>query len=209
MGEEHLFLDGEAGRLETYWSGEEPASAAALILHPHPLYGGSLHNKVVVACRNALRSHGLATLRLNFRGVGLSEGEYADGIGESRDVALALDFLGEKCPGLPLILAGFSFGAWLALKIGVEDERVRGLLSLGTPVGWGPTDYLQDCRKPRLFVHGDRDEFCDPELLREEYAKLPEPKELHWIGDADHFFSGKEEKLEAQLVNSLGFLLKG
>jgi len=205
-----FFLQGSAGRLEALI--REPAGAhapgAALILHPHPLYGGNMHNKVVFALQKSLGAAGMATLRFNFRGVGASGGVYADGIGEQDDLRRGLAHLAEHFPGLPLYLAGFSFGAYLSLKVGVEDERIAGILSLGTPVGWGDVSFMEACAKPMFFIHGDADAFCDPTDLAEEFERLLQPKGIAWIEGADHFFTGKLGELAARLEDGLKFLLE-
>ena len=205
--ERSLFIDGPAGRIESMFrEPAEGAPGAALILHPHPLYGGNLHNKVVFTVQKVLGAAGMATLRMNFRGVGASEGSYDDGVGEQQDLLAALAHLAEAAPGLPLYLAGFSFGAWLSLKTGAEDERVAAMISLGTPVGWGDMSYLRGCDMPRFFIHGTVDEFCDAQSLAVEYEGLPEPKRLAWIEGADHFFTGKLEELAARLEEAVSFL---
>src|SRR5215468_9266691 len=129
-----LFLEGPAGRLEALLNaGTDNATHAALVCHPHPLFGGTLHNKVVFHTMKALNSFGFPVLRFNFRGTGLSQGEHDHGNGEVEDVRTALDWL-EREFRLPLILAGFSFGAAVGLRAACPDPRVRALVSLGTPI---------------------------------------------------------------------------
>lgn len=199
-----IVLDGPAGRLEGLY--REAEGPGALILHPHPLYGGNIHNKVVFTLARVLGEAGLATLRLNFRGVGLSEGRYDDGQGEQDDLRAGLDFLARERPGGRLLLAGFSFGAWLALKAGVEEERVSGMLGVGSPAGWGDMDWLAPCGKPKLFVHGTADEYCDPRRLEEEFRRLREPKRLVWIDGADHFFLERQDELARAVAANLDLL---
>ena len=128
-----LFLAGPAGRLEALLNAGSPtATHAAVVCHPHPLYGGTLHNKVVFHAMKALNSFGFPVLRFNFRGTGLSEGEHANGIGEVDDVRAALDWL-EREFTLPVIFAGFSFGAAVGLRAAYADDRVRALIALGLP----------------------------------------------------------------------------
>src|SRR5436309_8250599 len=153
-----LMLDGPAGQLEALLnSGAENATHAALVCHPHPVFGGTMHNKVVFHAMKALNSCGFPVLRFNFRGTGLSHGEHDNGRGEIDDVRTALDWLDREFH-LPLIFAGFSFGAAVGLNAACADERVKALIGLGTPVqAEGRAyqyDFLRDCAKPKLFVSG-------------------------------------------------------
>lgn len=191
-----FFLEGSAGRLEALLNlGAENASHAALVCHPHPVYGGTLHNKVVFHAMKALNSFGFPVLRFNFRGAGLSEGEHAHGEGELDDVRVALDWL-EREYRQPAIFAGFSFGAAVGLRAACPDTRVQALISLGTPVA--PIDnrrydfdFLAACVKPKLFVSGSRDQFAPKVQLQQMVAAVPEPKKLVFIEAADHFFEGR------------------
>src|SRR5215471_12145941 len=176
-----LFLDGPAGRLEALVnSGAENASHAALVCHPHPVYGGTLHNKVVFHAMKALNGFGFPVLRFNFRGAGLSEGEHAYGEGELDDVRVALDWL-EREYRLPIVFAGFSFGAAVGLRAACPDQRVRALIGLGTPIA--PIEdrhydfrFLATCTKPKLFVSGSRDQFAPKAQLERIIASVPDPK---------------------------------
>ena len=161
----------------------------AVVLHPHPLYGGNMRNKVVHHCTRVCGSLGLETLRFNFRGVGASSGTYDDGQGEQKDVLAAIEFMQQRIQSLPLYLVGFSFGAWLALKIGAEDKRISGLVGLGTPVGWAELDFLGHSEKPKLLIHGTADQYCDPAELERSFGMMARPKQLYWVENADHFFT--------------------
>ena len=191
-----FFLAGSAGRLEALLnSGAENASHAALVCHPHPVYGGTMHNKVVFHAMKALNSFGFPVLRFNFRGAGLSQGEHDRGRGEVEDVRAALDWLGHEFH-LPLIFAGFSFGAAIGLEAACPDDRVRGLIGLGVPVRAVDErtydfDFLRWCAKPKLFVSGSRDQFAQRTLLEELERSAAEPKKLVIIDSADHFFEGR------------------
>jgi uncharacterized protein len=191
-----LFLEGHAGKLEALLNaGGENPSHAALVAHPHPLFGGTLHNKVVFHAMKALNSLGFPVLRFNFRGTGLSEGEHAHGEGELEDVRVALDWL-EREFHRPLVLAGFSFGAAVGLRAGCPDDRVRAVIGLGLPVGaiQGRSydyEFLKQCAKPKLFVSGTRDQFGPRQKLEQVVDALPEPKKLVLIESADHFFEGR------------------
>ncbi|MFQ5778499.1 MAG: alpha/beta hydrolase, partial [Terriglobia bacterium] len=151
-----LFLPGPAGKLEALWEEPQPARAglAGLICHPHPLYGGTFHNKVVHHTALALQELGLPVLRFNFRGAGQSEGKHDKGRGEADDVRAALAHLTGKIPSARIILAGFSFGAWVGLRVGCEDARVEALVGVGLPADNDDFSYLAACPKPKLFVQG-------------------------------------------------------
>jgi uncharacterized protein len=199
-----LFLDGPAGRLEGLLNaGTEKATHAALVCHPHPLYGGTLHNKVVFHTMKALNSFGFPVLRFNFRGAGLSQGEHDGGRGEVDDVRSALDWLHGEFH-LPLIFAGFSFGAAIGLRAACPDARVKALIALGLPVA--PTDepgndfgfrfgFLKHRGKPTLFVSGAHDRFAPRAELQRFVESLPEPRKLVIIEGADHFFEGRVREL--------------
>ena len=200
----NLFIPAPHGRLEAIW--KEPRGASprgvALVLHPHPLHGGTMHNKVVFRTARGLEDAGAATLRVNFRGVGHSTGEHtgAQG-GEQEDARIALDFLTEKHPGLPVFLAGFSFGARVGLEVGTRDARVGYLIGVGTPVSIPEREYdfsfLDECRKPLLLVQGDRDEFGSVPDLRALAARLPAESRarVEVIPGAGHFFDEQLEDL--------------
>ena len=191
-----FFLPGPAGQLEALLNGGVPdATHAAVVCHPHPLYGGTLHNKVVFHAMKALNQFGFPVLRFNFRGAGLSHGEHDAGGGEVDDVRTALDWLDQEFH-LPMIFAGFSFGAAVGLRAACPDPRVQAVIGLGTPIS--PVDdraydysFLQPCAKPKLFVSGSRDQFASKARLEALVASVPEPKKLVIIEAADHFFEGR------------------
>jgi alpha/beta superfamily hydrolase len=195
-----LFIDGPAGRLEALLNaGAVDATHAAVVCHPHPLYGGTLHNKVVFHTMKALNSFGYPVLRFNFRGAGLSQGDHDHGIGEEEDVRTALDWLDREFH-LPLIFAGFSFGAAVGLRVACPDARVRAVVGLGLPVAAIDErvydfEFLQTCMKPKLFVSGDRDQFGPRARLEGVVGSLPEPKKLVMVPGADHFFEGRLREL--------------
>lgn len=187
-----LFFDGPAGRLEALLNeGAPDATHAGLVCHPHPLFGGTMHNKVVFHAMKALNSFGFPVLRFNFRGTGLSAGSH-DGREEAADVQAALAWLKQEF-SVPVIFAGFSFGAARGLRACCPDPEVRALISLGTPVEADGRLYsyrfLRDCRKPKLFLSGDRDQFGPHDVLEEIVATAADPKELVFIS-GDHFFEG-------------------
>ena len=203
-----LFLTGPAGRLEALLNAGSPdATHAAVVCHPHPLYGGTLHNKVVFHTMKALNSFGFPVLRFNFRGTGLSEGEHASGVGEVEDVRAALDWL-EREFTLPVIFAGFSFGAAVGLRAAYADDRVSALVALGLPAV--PVEdrkddriydfeFLRSCTKPKLFVSGSRDQFAPPGKLEALVNTFADPKKLVRIEAGDHFFEGRLKEMRVAI----------
>jgi hypothetical protein len=187
-----FFLRGPAGKLEALWEEPEPARAdlAGLVCHPHPLYGGTMHNKVVHHTSLALQELGLRVLRFNFRGAGRSSGKHDRGRGEADDVRAALACLEKKLPKTGLILAGFSFGAWVGLRVGCDEARVRALVGVGLPANNSDLSYLAECQKPKLFVQGTRDQFGSRAAVEAVVTRAAAPKEIVWIKQADHFFAG-------------------
>ncbi len=172
------------------------ARLAAVVCHPHPLYGGTLHNKVVYQAAKTLHRLGLSVLRFNFRGAGMSEGKHDDGRGERDDVRAAIDFLAETFSGTPLLLAGFSFGASVGLRVGCGDERVTELVGLGLPADNFDLSFLKTCGKPKLFVQGGQDQFGSQENVRKLMETLPEPKRLVVVEGADHFLAAKLDHVD-------------
>jgi uncharacterized protein len=188
-----FFLKGPGGDLEAIlWTStrfRKPPLAAALC-HPHPLFGGTLHNKVVYQAAKSLDSLGIPVLRFNFRGAGLSAGVHDKGRGEQGDVQAAVDYLASEFPDTPLLLGGFSFGSWVGLRIGCSDSRVSELIGLGVPVNSSDFTYLRNCVKPKLFIHGANDEYGARLKVQELVAELPGENRLVFIDHADHFFTG-------------------
>jgi alpha/beta superfamily hydrolase len=188
-------ISGPAGRLEALLNAGEPGVPyAALVCHPHPVHGGTMHNKVVYHAAKALNGFGLPVLRFNFRGTGLSEGVHDHGRGERDDIQAALDWLEGKY-SLPVIFAGFSFGAATGLKASCPDPRVVGLIALGIPLSVQERlytySYLSTCTKPKLMISGDHDQFAPAANLDEIFKMAAEPKEFVLVEGADHFFEGK------------------
>ncbi len=155
-----------------------------------------MHNKVVFRAAKAARQAGLPALRFNFRGVGKSTGSFSQGIGEREDVRAALDYLGTRFPAVPVCLMGFSFGASVAFRVGANDPRVAALVGLGVPVTSSNLDFLRGVLKPKLIIQGTRDEFGPRAELESFYGLLAEPKQIRWVQNADHFFTGKLEEVQ-------------
>ena len=202
---ERLFLSGPAGRIEALLEFDPAAlpAAAAIVCHPHPLYGGTMHNRVVYRAAKAALQAGLPTLRFNFRGVEKSEGEFADGIGERDDARVALYFLATRFPGTPAVMMGFSFGAWVGLTTGAADPRVRALVGLGLPTGTEDWKCLRTTIKPLLIVQGTGDIFGPRADIEALFSTLPEPKRLHWVEGADHFFGSKLDEVQTAVRSFL------
>ena len=203
-----LFLTGPAGRLEALLNAGSPsATHAAVVCHPHPLYGGTLHNKVVFHAMKALNSFGFPVLRFNFRGTGLSEGEHANGIGEVEDVRAALDWLEHEFT-LPVVFAGFSFGAAVGSRAAYSDDRVRALIALGLPAvpiedRVYDFEFLRACTKPKLFISGSRDQFGPPGKLEALVNTFADPKKLVRIEAGDHFFEGRLKEMRVAIEDWL------
>jgi len=187
-----FFLSGPVGRLEAmlWTSSAADPQFVAVVCHPHPLFGGTLHNKVVYQTAKALHDRGAPVLRFNFRGTGQSEGAHDKGRGEQDDVGAALDYLAAEFPGKPVVLGGFSFGSWVGLRVGCEDARVARLIGLGLPVDKTDMSYLRSCAKPKLLIQGGNDQFGSRANIEALFAMLPEPKRLTIVDGADHFFTG-------------------
>ena len=205
---EHFLIPGAVGTLESLleWDPQAKPGLAALVCHPHPLYGGTMHNKVVFRAAKAVVAAGFPALRFNFRGVGKSSGSYAEGVGERDDVRAALDYLGARFPGVPVCLVGFSFGASVGLAAGAEDPRVTALIGLGVPVASSGANFLRGVLKPKLFIHGTQDEFTSRARMETFYRSLAAPKEIHWVENADHFFAGKLDEVQQVIRRFLALL---
>jgi hypothetical protein len=200
---ESFFLEGEAGRLEALLNlGLAGARHSCVVCHPHPLFGGTLHNKVVFHAMKALNAFGFPVLRFNFRGVVASAGQHDGGRGESADVRVALDYLTKRF-SVPIIFAGFSFGAAVGLRAAVAHPRVEALAMLGTPVNAAGREYtyplLRESTLPKLLLSGEQDTFATPAQLEQLLAGAAEPKRLVLIPEADHFFTGHLPEMQTAL----------
>lgn len=200
----NLFIPVAHGQLEAILKEPRQGSSkgVALVLHPHPLGGGTMHNKVVFRAAAALNDAGLTVLRINFRGVGQSTGVHDEGRGEQDDVRAGLDYLSQHYPGQQLTLCGFSFGARVGLEVGIQDPRVAYLIGIGTPLEKYDFSFLSRCRKPLLLVHGEHDEYGDAEHLRKLAVDLEKntPVRLVVIPGAGHFFDGGLDELKQAIT---------
>ena len=195
---ESLFIPGPAGRLEALL--EEPEDQApreaVLVCHPHPQFGGTMHNKVVYRIARGMRRAGAVALRFNYRGVNLSEGTYDNGIGELEDARAALEFLRSRYPELPFSLAGFSFGSRIILKLGCEVAGASRLIAVGFPAGDAASRSLGNCEIPRVFIQSTNDQFGPREAMESYFGSLKDPKELIWVEARDHFFADGLDEFE-------------
>ena len=199
-------LKGPSGRLEALL--DLPAGqprAAVVFAHPLPTHGGTMHTKAVYQGTKGLVRAGCAVLRFNFRGVGRSDGEFDAGAGEKGDFTAALDYMSAKYPDLPLWAAGFSFGAWIALETGAEDDRVKVLIGIAPPVTKMGYDFTNTrvSTKPKFFVQGEADDICPVQDMWKFYGALPEPKEMVVIDMADHLFDGHTTEVGEALEDLL------
>ncbi len=195
---ESLFIPGPAGRLESLL--EEPEDGApreaALVCHPHPQHGGTMHNKVVYRIARGLRRTGTVVLRFNYRGVNLSQGTYDQGEGELEDARACLAYLRERYPDLPFTLAGFSFGSRIVLRMGCGGAGARRVIAAGFPTIFKDRSYLENCTVPRIFVQSTHDQYGPVSEIEPIVNALPDPKRLILVEAADHFFAGGLEQLE-------------
>ena len=205
---QNVQLEGPAGRIEgllKFREGMDPA-ALAVVCHPHPLYQGTMHNKVVFATAEALFSLGCEVLRFNFRGVGLSAGTHDFGKGEVDDVLAALEFLRERHAGAACHLAGFSFGAGIALQMACRDVSLASVTAVAPSFKFFDPACLSSLPIPKLFLQGTADSICSPEDLRRLYPGFLAPKSVVWLEGAEHFFAGEIDALKTSIVEHGQFL---
>ncbi|HEX9049951.1 MAG TPA: alpha/beta family hydrolase [Anaeromyxobacter sp.] len=213
-----LDLQGPAGRLEAILeegaAGAAP-SFAALVCHPHPRYGGTMHNHATYRLAKAVRAKGGAALRFNYRGVGRSAGSFGGGDGEAEDAAAALAWLARERAGLPLLACGFSFGAWMAILAGGADPRVLGLLVAGLALRapdlarFRESGRARDLEKPLAIVQAEHDEFGTPAEVAAALAGSRGPRRLVAVPGATHLFTDELPALQREADAALGWLLEG
>lgn len=202
---ETLFLPGPAGKLEALL--EEPEDGApveaAVVCHPHPQHGGTMHNKVVYRIARGLRKGGCVVLRFNYRGVNLSEGVYDGGVGETEDARIALREIQWRYPGLPALLGGFSFGSRIALRLASQESAIGRVIAAGFPTRVLEREFVYHVHIPKYFVQSTNDGFGPAADLTEFFKTLPEPKHLDWVAAADHFFRDALDAFE-EVIERIG-----
>jgi alpha/beta superfamily hydrolase len=206
---ESLFLDGPAGRIEATLklppAGDDCGDTAAVVCHPHPMFGGTLHNKVVHAVGEALVTRGLPVLRFNFRGVGRSAGAHDHGHGERDDLRAAIGHVLARFPDRRLVLAGYSFGAYVSLAVGCEDPRASALLGIAAPLGLFPFGFLRHCTRPLALVQGETDPLSPLGLALTMTAMLPGGGRVLPIAGADHAFRERLGELAMRVDEALSW----
>ena len=204
-----VFFNGPAGRIEgKFAESTNPKAPIALVLHPHPKFGGTMNNKVVYNVYKTLFEHDFTVLRINFRGVGRSLGEYDDGIGEMTDAATALDWLQINYPMSKLnMIAGFSFGAWIAMQLIMRRPEITNFLAISPPVNKYDFSFLSPCPIPGLIIQGDKDSVVSEDSVSELANRLSKQKNIdvnyRVIAGADHFFRDKIELLNEEIRDYL------
>ena len=196
----HVDVHSSAGRLEALYRELQDPAGVAVVCHPHPLGGGTLHNKVVFRAARGLESANVATLRFNFRGAGASQGTHDAGEGEQGDVQAAIDWIVKKHPGKKLLVGGFSFGAWVSSRVACELPYVDGIFLIGTPVNKYDFRFLRNCERPILFLQGTQDEFGDAAKLEKLVPQVRNAESVVVTG-ADHFFTHQLDAVEETLRN--------
>ena len=206
--ERKIMIPSTEGLLEGLYrpmGSDEVPVASALLCHPHPEYRGSMHNKVIYHATRVCNELGLPTLRFNFRGVGLSDGTFDMGFGEKEDATTCYRYLRREYPGVPVVTLGYSFGAHIAFQLGCERNGIAAMVGFGTPVDITDFSYLESCLKPKLFIHGSRDEFGAPSLLRTFVSTWPGDNRLVFIEGTDHFFLDRIEEVREALARRFPF----
>ncbi|MGQ9898065.1 MAG: alpha/beta hydrolase [Acidobacteriota bacterium] len=202
-----FLLDGPAGPLEALYSrAVHPLGWVALVCHPHPVFGGTMHNRVVYRTAKAFLAAGAHVLRFNFRGVGASRGGYDGGIGEQADTAAALHYLQAHYPHMPIVVAGFSFGAWVGFQAALYCSQVKGLLGVGVPSLRFDFSFLYKTTLPKWIVQGDSDEFGPASTVESLLTHCQEPKGLTFISQSNHFFDGHQTELADALATAVAWL---
>lgn len=202
--EEHvMFPAGEITLEGLFATPAQTPTIGAVVCHPHPLYGGEMHNNVVSALVDAFQKAGLATLRFNFRGVGKSGGSHGEGEAELEDVKAAVSYLLSRQQAQTVVVAGYSFGSMVGLQAGATDPRVHKLIGVAFPLGFRDPSFLLNVAKPKLLISGDRDNYSPIPALQNLLGQLPDPKQLVIVKGADHFFWGQEDQIATAAVEFL------
>ncbi len=208
-GSRTLSIDGPAGKLEAALRDASNPRGAVVLAHPHPLYGGTLHNPVVFHADRELNRAGLTTLRFNFRGVEGSDGFHDAGLGETGDVAAAALWLGALVPRVPLILVGYSFGSRCAIAHAIADRTIAGVVAIGLPSRIWPFDELPSLGRPLAVVQGTEDEFGPIAEVEALIARAAPPGKLYPVPGASHLFPGRAPEAAARVVEAVREILQG
>ena len=204
-----LWLEGPAGRIEAAMRSASPARALAVLAHPHPLQGGSLHNPVVFHSERELNRAGLTTLRFNFRGVGESEGSYDEGRGEVEDLAAAISWARGLATEAPFLLVGYSFGAWCGIRHAATHPKVTALIAIGLPLTTRfPLPELERLQCPMVVVQGSEDEFGPAEDLRTHLARCKPDAQLRVVEGTSHLFPDRARDAATQVLQAAEELLE-
>ena len=192
-----IIINGSEGRIEgRYQASEQKGAPVALILHPHPLYGGTMNNKIVYRLYHIFVQNGFSVLRFNFRGVGKSQGKYDEGIGELTDAATALDWLQTQNPDAPTCwVAGFSFGAWIALQLLMRRPEIEGFVAVSPPANLYDFSFLSPCPAAGMITQGSKDDVVQEEVVSKLASKLGAQVNYQIIPGADHYYRGLEEDM--------------
>ncbi len=204
----HVDLFGSSGRLEALYRDLQEPAAVAIVCHPHPSGGGTLHNKVVFRAARGFENANVATLRFNFRGVGTSGGSHEGGEGEQEDVATAIQWVQRTHPGKRIFVGGFSFGSWVASRAACENPDVFAVFLIGAPVNQYDFGHVRRCEKPMLFLQGTQDEYGDVEKLEKLVQPIRNAQSVIVTG-ADHFFTKQLDAVEETMRGWAEELLEG
>lgn len=203
-----LWIPGPAGKLEARVRLTPSPCASAVVVHPHPLRGGTLHNPVIFHCDRELSRAGLSTLRVNLRGTGASEGAHDEGRGEVDDVAAAVSWLRGVSAPAPLLLVGFSFGALCSIRYALVDSTVRGVIALGLPVRRYPVEGLEALTGPLAVVQGAQDELGSPAEVEQALRPLGSRATLRVLPDTSHLFPGRARDAALLVVEAVTTMLR-
>ena len=205
-----IIINGPEGRLEArYHPAGDKNAPIALVLHPHPLYGGTMNNKIVYNAFQAFVKQGFSVMRFNFRGVERSQGTFDNGIGELSDAATALDWLQQQNPDSATCwISGFSFGAWIAMQLLMRRPEIEGFVAISPPANMYDFSFLAPCPSSGLVLMGDQDDVVQEEAVTKLVGKLSSQKHIDVaykiIPGADHYYRNQMEKMNSALDEYLG-----
>ena len=192
-----IIINGSEGRIEgRYHHSDQKGAPVVLVLHPHPVYGGTMNNKIVYRMYHMFAQNGFSVLRFNFRGVGKSQGKYDEGVGELTDAATALDWLQLQNPDASTCwISGFSFGAWIALQLLMRRPEIEGFVAVSPPANLYDFSFLAPCPAAGLITQGDKDDVVNEDAVSKLATKLGAQLEYKLITGADHYYRGVEDEL--------------